>query len=144
MWWASTPPATTSAENIGFAIAIDSAKDTISVGRDATRSHRSPTWASRPLTVDGALVAQQDLSVDQGAYVVATTPDGPAGAAGISAGDVILGLDGQDVASPRTSARSCRICARVHRSSVVVVGPSGDERTIDVTLGSRPIPAEIP
>ncbi len=131
------------AENIGFAIAIDSAKDTISIAESDPLAPLAYLGVSTD-DVDGALVAQQNLSVDQGAFVVATTPEGPAGAAGINAGDVILGVDGQDVAIPEDISSILSELRPGTQVSVLVVGPSGDERTVDVTLGSRPIPAEIP
>ena len=84
------------AENIGFAIAIDSAKDTIA---KAQQSPLAPTAylgvSTQPVTAD--LAVQLDLSVDQGAYVSATTNDGPAAAAGIGEGDVIVAVDGREV-----------------------------------------------
>jgi serine protease Do len=131
------------AENIGFAIAIDSAKDTI------TSAERDPLAPLAYLgvstdNVDAALVAQQGLSVDEGAYVVATTPDGPAGAAGIEAGDVIVEIDGQGVAIPEDISAILADLRPGTQVGVLVVGPSGDERTVDVRLGSRPIPAVIP
>ena len=114
------------AENIGFAIAIDSAKDTIA---KAQQSPLAPTAylgvSTQPVTAD--LAVQHDLSVDQGAYVSATTNDGPAAAAGIGEGDVIVAVDGRDGQDRRkTWARSsirsgrtrpCRWRSSVRRAS---------------------------
>ena len=67
------------AENIGFAIAIDSAKDTIAKAAGQTR-WRPPAYlgvstaARRPRTSPSSWISP----CDQGAYVVATTADGPA------------------------------------------------------------------
>jgi S1-C subfamily serine protease len=131
------------AENIGFAIAIDSAKDTISSAQN------DPLAAAAYLGVqtDGVtpqLAAQQGLAVDQGAFVVATTSDGPAQAAGIAEGDVIVSIDGKDVS---TAEDLGAILAEIRPGTAVqidIVGSSGDHRTVDVTLGTRPLPAEIP
>jgi S1-C subfamily serine protease len=131
------------AENIGFAIAIDSAKDTISSAQN------EPLAATAYLGVqtDGVtpqLATQQGLSVDSGAFVVATTSDGPAQDAGIAEGDVIVAVDGQDVS---TAEDLGSILGEIEPGTPVqieIVGSTGDRRTIDVTLGTRPLPAEIP
>jgi S1-C subfamily serine protease len=131
------------AENIGFAIAIDSAKDTITASEDDPLAPLSYLGVSTD-TVDGAVAAQEGLTVDHGAFVVATTPDGPAGDAGIHAGDVIVGIDGKDVTRPEDISTILNDLRPGTSIGVQVVGPSGDERTVDLTLGSRPIPTEIP
>ena len=86
------------AQNIGFAIPIDSVKETI------TQAESNPLAPAAYLgvqttTVNGALAAQFQLSANAGAYVVATTTDGPAAGAGISQGDVIVAIDGKAVAT---------------------------------------------
>ncbi|HEY6566786.1 MAG TPA: trypsin-like peptidase domain-containing protein [Actinomycetota bacterium] len=131
------------AENIGFAIAIDSAKDTISASQQDPLAPQAYLGVSTD-TVDGAVAAQQDLTVDHGAYVVSTTSDGPAGAAGVEAGDVIVAIDGADVTTPEDISAILSDLRPGDEVSIVLVGPSGDERTIELSLGSRPIPAEIP
>jgi serine protease Do len=131
------------AENIGFAIPIDSAKDTI------TQSTQDPLSASAYLgvsthSVDGAVASQLGLSVDHGAYVLATTKSGPAADAGISDGDVIVSIDGQGVATSEDLGTILDNLEPGQRVSVEVVEPSGDQRSIDVVLGTRPLPTNIP
>src|SRR5206468_4306780 len=75
------------AENIGFAISIDSAKSAID------QAVNDPAAAAAYLGVSSqsvtpAVAAQLGLSVDAGAYVVATTDGGPAAQAGIKDGDI--------------------------------------------------------
>ena len=87
---------------------------------------------------------QLNLSVDQGAYVSATTNDGPAAAAGIGEGDVIVAVDGREV---RTAEDLGSILDSIRPDTTVpveIVGPSGEQRTIQVTLAERPLPVNIP
>jgi len=131
------------AQNIGFAIAIDSAKETI---QQAITEPLAPSAylgvQSQPVTAD--LAYQLGLQSDHGAYVLAVTNDGPAATAGIRDGDVIVSIDGQPVA---TSDDVAAILAGLQPDDTVtveVVTPSGSQRSFDVTLGVRPLPAELP
>jgi serine protease Do len=129
------------AENIGFAIAIDTAKDAI------TQAEEHPLKASAYLGVatqdiTPAVAGSLGLSVDSGALVVAVTPNGPAAGAGIAEGDVIVSVNGTSVGS---SADLGDVLAGLNpgeTASVGVVTPSG-AKTVDVTLGTRPLPAQI-
>jgi S1-C subfamily serine protease len=132
-----------SAQNIGFAIAIDSVKQTIA---DAEAHPLAPSAylgiVSQTVTTDVAI--QFGLKVDQGAYVVATTTDGPAGGAGIRQGDVIVGIDGKQVASENDVGTILNGLKPGDRVAVDVVGSDGTTRTVEVILGARPSPAELP
>ena len=134
---------TTSAENIGFAIAIDSAKDTIA------RAEQDPLAPSaylgvitEPVTAD--LVFRFGLETDHGAYVVATSPSGPAGGAGIHEGDVIVSLDGHAIDGPEDLGNVLGDLEPGSSVMVEFVSASGDTTTLDVTLGTRPLPIELP
>jgi S1-C subfamily serine protease len=132
-----------SAENIGFAIAIDSAKDTIANAEDSPLAPTAYLGVStQPVTADLAL--QQGLSTDQGAYVSATTSDGPAAGAGITEGDVIVSIDGRAVNSPEDLGSILDSIRPDTTVPVEVVGSSGERRTIQVTLAERPLPVDIP
>ncbi len=132
-----------SAQNIGFAIAIDSVKQTI------TDAQENPLGVSaylgvitEPVTSD--LAFQLGLTVEEGAYVVDTPSDGPAEAAGITTGDVIVSIDGNDVATADDVGRILEGLKAGQEVVVEVVGTDGSRRTIDVTLAARPGPAQLP
>jgi S1-C subfamily serine protease len=72
--------------------------------------------------------------------VLATTGDGPAAGAGISQGDVIVSIDGHDITSDSDLSDILRGLSPDDSVPVAVVGPNGEQRTIDVTLGTRPLP----
>ncbi len=130
------------AENIGFAIAIDSAKAAI---QQAIDSPLAPTGylgvSTQGVTPDMAY--QLSLQVEQGAYVIATTQGGPAADAGIKSGDVIVSVDGNTVTSAEDLGT---ILAKLQPgdSVTVVVNRDGQEQSIDVTLDARPMPTDLP
>jgi S1-C subfamily serine protease len=127
------------AENIGFAIAIDSARPAVD---RAIADPEAPVAYLGVFTQDvtADLVFQLDLPVDEGAYIVDVSPDGPAEAAGIEAGGVIVSFDGEDV----TGQDQLGELIHAHRPSdeveVVVVNAGGDRETFTVELGLNPGP----
>lgn len=131
------------AQNIGFAIAIDSVKQTLA---DAEAHPLAPSayLGVVPQTVTAAVAFQFGLTVNKGAYVVAIPSGAPAGAAGIKQGDVIVGIDGHIVASADDVAAILEKLKPGMQVPVQVVGADGRERTIQVTLGTRPEPAQLP
>jgi serine protease Do len=131
------------AENIGFAIAIDAAKDTIE------RAMTDPLGASpylgvslQSVTADAAY--QLGLSVESGAYVLAVTTDGPAAGAGIEAGHVIVGLDGREVGSADDLGDVMETLEAGQEVEIEVVDAEGASETIVITLGTRPLPDQLP
>ena len=131
---------------IGFAIPIDIARPIMSqalAGKPLAR----PYLGVRFETIDPQVKAEQHLSVDQGALLVATpdqgsgaqpaiAPDGPA-AAGLKEGDVIVAVESQSLDEQ-------------HPLDLVVSGYSpgqtvsltvrrgSDTLTLKITLGTRP------
>ena len=132
-----------SAENIGFAIAIDSAKDTIAAAQTDPLAATAYIGVSSQ-TVNSALAQQFNLGVDHGAYVLATTADGPAQAAGIAEGVVIVSVDGNEISSAEDLGKTLEGLEPGQRVSVGIVTSGGTSRTVEVTLGSRPLPTELP
>jgi S1-C subfamily serine protease len=132
-----------SAQNIGFAIAIDSVKQTIADAQE------NPLGVSAYLgvitkTVTSDLAFQLGLEVEEGAYVLDTPSDAPAQAAGISAGDVIVSIDGNQVSTADDVGTILDGLKAGQMVSVEVIGTDGARRTIDVTLAARPGPAQLP
>jgi serine protease Do len=129
------------AENIGFAIPIDRAKPVIDESID------EPLAAAAYLGVstrdnDPDVAFELDLPVEDGVVVLGTTGDGPAEAAGITEGDVILAIDGREIDSSITLQE---VLADLQPGDVVdveVVHPDGERETVQVTLGTRPLPVD--
>jgi S1-C subfamily serine protease len=131
------------AENIGFAIAIDSVRDAIQKAIDDPLAP-TPYLGVTTQGVTPDLAFQLGLRTETGAYVVATLKDGPAAGAGIRAGDVIVSIQGQEVSSSGSLSDVLESLAPGQEVTVDVMGPSGDLRSIQVVLGTRPLPVELP
>jgi S1-C subfamily serine protease len=93
-------------------------------------------------TVTADVAFQLDLSVERGAIVLGLTGDGPAAAAGIQEGDVIIGIDGRSVSSRDDLEPILEALRPGDTVTVELVGSGGDRRTVDVTLGTRPLPID--
>ena len=123
-----------SIEGIGYAIPSDYATevaDKIIAGETVTHAYIGLTMQ----TVNAQNSFRNNLSVDQGAYVVEVASGGPAEAAGIQQGDVITRI-GDDAIS---SADAAILAVRSHEigdTVEVTVMRGSQELTFDVTLGS--------
>ena len=88
-------------------------------------------------TVDADIAELYGLPVDAGAVVADLDPQGPAVAAGLEAGDIVVAIDGEDVTSMADLAG--RIQQRSPGEDVeVAVIREGEELTVTVTLAERP------
>jgi S1-C subfamily serine protease len=127
------------AENIGFAISIDSALSTI---RHAIEDPAAPVAYLGVVSDDvtASLVLQLDLPVERGAYIIDVSPDGPAEGAGVEAGDVIVRFDGDEVTGQEQLGELIRDHQPGDEVEVVVVKPSGSTEAYIVELGLNPGP----
>src|SRR5207302_6942263 len=127
------------AENIGFAISIDTAKPIV---RGAVANPRGPVAFLGVTTEDvtPGLAFQFNLPVRSGAYVLDVAPGGPAQKAGIRGGDVIVAFDGRPVTGSDALGRMIRAGRPGARATAVVVQPSGARKTFTMTLGVNPLP----
>jgi len=130
------------AENIGFAISIDSAKSPISQAISHPLQAAAYLGVStRDVTPD--LAFQLGLSVEKGAFVLATLTGGPAAAAGIHQGDVIVEVDGKSIDAAADLGRVLDTLKPGDTVDVKVTGSNGQERTVSVKLGTKPLPTEF-
>jgi serine protease Do len=130
---------TQSAENIGFAIPIDTATPTI------TGAERNPSAPVAYLGVTAqdvtrSVAFQFNLPVNSGAYIVGVAPGAPAEQAGIQAGDIVVAFDGHGVTSASQLGQLIRERQPGDHVTVTVVTPGASRRTVDVTLGTNPLP----
>jgi S1-C subfamily serine protease len=131
-----------SAENIGFAISIDSAKSAIEQAiSEPLRATAYLGVSTRDVTSD--LAFQLGLRTDSGAYVLATLENGPAADAGIREGDVIVEIDGKPIQAAEDLGRVLEEFSPGDEVDVRVIGPDGQERTHSVVLGTKPLPTEF-
>jgi S1-C subfamily serine protease len=128
------------AENVGFAIAINRARPVIEHAIDDPQGP-APLLGVSTQTVTPELVAQFGLSVDTGVLVRTLGEDGPAAAAGIQAGDVIVAVAGDEVTG--NASLQERLLEHEPGETVEVTLVRDDETlTVQVTLGVRPLPIE--
>ena len=133
---------TDSAENIGFAIAIDSAKGTIRQAiSDPLRATAYLGVSTRDVTAD--LAFQLGLDVQRGALVLAALTDGPAADAGIHEGDVIVDVNGEPIEAASDLGRVLDSLRPGEEVQVRVIGTDGAERSESVRLGTKPLPTEF-
>jgi serine protease Do len=130
------------AQSIGFAIAIDSAKDAID---HAIASPLAPTGYLGIQTADltPAMAQQLGTTTQDGAYVIGTTKGGPADTAGMKSGDVIVSVNGKTVSSA-TDLGGILGGLQPGTSVPVVVDRGGQQVTLNVTLAARPLPSQLP
>ncbi|MDQ1375605.1 MAG: hypothetical protein QOJ09_2943 [Actinomycetota bacterium] len=126
------------AQNIGFAIAVNTIKPLLAELRTGRQPSSNPGYLgvqSQTLTPD---IAQQfGFSTDRGAIVAQVVPGSPADQAGLRRGDVITKLGDQDVSSAEDLVNAVR--GKHPGDKVEVTFKRGeDERTATLTLGSPP------
>ena len=125
------------AQNVGFAISIDSARPII----DQLRAGQAVELAYlgvQTKTVTPAIANELKLASQTGAVVVRVQPRTAAARAGMEVNDVIVAVDGQAVR--RADDVGAAIRGRRPGDTVrITVLRGGERRTLDVTLGSVPL-----
>jgi putative serine protease PepD len=119
---------------VGFAIPVDYAMQ-IAEELIATGTARHPYLGISSLTVSPAIAERYGLPVDAGVLVDAVQPGSPAEAAGIKAGDIIVGIGGTRI----TSVEDVFLAIRSHRVGDVVsveIVRGAERLTLEATLGS--------
>ena len=128
------------ADNIGFAIQMNAAKQTI---LDAAENPSSPIAYLGVGSVDASdpqLRFQLEIGAERGAAVVNVAPGGPAERAGIEVGDVIVSFDGEAADSSKELGERIRAHEPGDAVDVEVVHPDGSRDTVTVALGTNPLP----
>jgi serine protease Do len=129
------------AQNLGFSIAIDRARPIIEQlerGEGAVTPDQAflgvTTADVRSLT--DAQRQRFDIEVEEGALVTEVVPDSAADDAGVEVGDVIVAVDGEEIAQA-TEVRAAVIEHEPGDRVELRVDRDGEERTVEVTLGRR-------
>ncbi len=146
---ASSSAGNAPAQNIGFAIAIDSVKPRLAelrqggpggagnAGAQPVPVNNSAYMGVAVGTVTPAVQQQLQLTPSSGAYVVSVQPGSPADKAGIRANDVIVSFNGSPIASASGLTSAIHpLKPGDHVSVGLYRGPA--QLTVDVTLGARP------
>ena len=129
------------AENVGFAIAIDSALPVIEEILSEPAEERA--WLGVLVSeVDPMIAGELGLPTDvQGALITDIVDDAPAADAGMKAGDVIIAIEGEEIRRYEDLTRVLIGHDPGDTVTVDVVNADGSE-SFEVTLEQRPVPAE--
>jgi len=127
------------ASGVGFAIPSNRVKfivpQIIETG-SVTHTGRASLGVS-VATVDAAMAAQDNLSVDHGALIVSVTPNGPAASAGLRAGDVVVQIDNTPVTGVQ-SLGDALLSKSPGDTVAVKVYRGSQQMTVNVKLGELP------
>ena len=126
-------------QNIGFSIAIDSAKPIIDDIQQGNGEITPDTPRLGVTTIPVDTVADEvreqfNIESDEGAFVVDVVPESGAAAAGLEQGDVILLVDGEEI----TSNEQLGDIVRDHAPGdtiEIVIERDGEEQTLTAEIG---------
>ena len=125
------------AQNVGFAIAIDSARpiiDQLREGSDVKLAY----LGVQTRTVTPATAKEESLTTQTGAIVIKVEPGSAAAEGGLKRGDVIVAVDGNQV----RRADDVGSAIRGHRPGDTVrltIERAGERQTLSIRLGSVPL-----
>jgi S1-C subfamily serine protease len=125
------------AQNVGFAIAIDSARPIIDQLREG-RDVRLAYLGVQTRTVTPATAKEDSLTTQTGAIVIKVEPGSAAAEAGLERGDVVVSVDGMQV----RRADDVGSAIRGHRPGDTVkltIERAGERQVLTVRLGSVPL-----
>jgi 2-alkenal reductase len=122
---------------VGFAIPVDIVK----LVYPSLIQNGSYSWAylgvTSPADVPGFLQPEEMQNAPDGAFIAEVTPGGPAATAGLQPGDVVVGVDGEEV---RSFEELLTIVAFHQPGEQVTlsVARGGEQLELPLTLGERP------
>lgn len=127
---------TTSAQGIGFAISIDSAKpiiqQLIQTGKVAV-----PYLGVSIASVTPSIAAANGLARNDGVYIQQVVTGTPAAKGGLQQGDIIFGIDNDTVADT-SDFQKALLKHKPGDTVTLKVNRNGTEMTVSVTLGEKP------
>jgi putative serine protease PepD len=127
------------AENIGFAIQIDSVKPTVFQAAEHPSQPVAFMGISSADASDPSVEFEFDPQVNSGAVIVDVVSGGPAEQGGIRVGDVVVQFGGQAVDSAERLGELIREHRPGDQVEVGVVHSDGSRDTLTVTLGVNPV-----
>src|SRR5690606_26549970 len=122
------------AEGLGFAVPINRALDLARQLIDRAKTLRRGVLGGTLTPEIRDLIAQefgQEITVSRGAYITQVMPDSPAERAGLRPGDVVVGIDGDQIEAMEEL-----------RDAVVAAG-FGGQLTLEVARGAQRVKVEV-
>ena len=127
------------AQNVGFAISIDTAKSIIEDLRSG-KAIKTAFLGVETQEVTPAVAKELKLTSDSGVVIMRLTSGAPAADAGLKTDDVIIAVANNEVTSPDDLAVQIRRFTPGEKVDVLIER-NGDQKTVSVTLGTRPTEA---
>jgi serine protease Do len=128
------------AENVGFAIQVDSAKPVIFQAAEHPQAPVAYLGVSSVDASNAQIQFELNPPVSKGAAVLSVVKNGPADRAGIQVGDVVVSFEGQTVDTSAQLGDAIRSHRPGDDVSMTVVHRDGTRSTVTVTLGTNPVP----
>ncbi len=122
-------------QGLGFAIAIDSIKGVLDEFQE-TKTISTPWMGVVGYTIDKKLATYYNLSVEKGALLL-EVPKGPAKTAGLLVGDIIIGLDDEEVSSVQLLTQKI-VMRRIGDEVKITYLRKGKKSEMKITLGKAP------
>jgi serine protease Do len=129
---------TSAAENIGFAIQINSVTPTITQTAEEPGEPVAFMGISSTDASDEEFQFTVGTSVEEGAGIISVVPSGPAEDAGLEEGDVIVSFDGETIPDAAALGEAIRSHEPGDTVEFEVVRPTGERETLSVELGVNP------
>jgi S1-C subfamily serine protease len=129
---------TSSAENIGFAIQINSVTPTITQAAEEPGEPVAFMGIGSTDASDPNFRFQYGTPVEEGAGIVNVVPGGPADEAGVELGDVVVSFSGESIPDSETLGEVIRSHDPGDTVEVEVVRATGERVTLTVILGVNP------
>lgn len=126
------------AEGIGFAVSIDTASQFIS---QVVEQEPQPFIGITGLDLSPAIAQQYQLPIDTGVLVVDIAPNSPAQQGELTVGDILIGLNGEEVATSQDLQRVLEIY-QPGDEVTLLINRDGNEIEVPLTLGESPIVRE--
>jgi serine protease Do len=121
---------------IGFAIPSEVAQNVVKALKEKGTVTRG--WIGVQIQpVNGDIADSLGLKVEKGALVADVQKNAPAAEAGVKSGDVILGVNGENVDGPRELARKIAGLGPEAKADLMI-WRDGEQQTISVKLGTLP------
>ena len=122
---------------IGFAVPSAMVRAVLASAKSGLRHVKRPWLGAATQTVTADIAASLDMTRPRGVMIRSLYQGGPADLAGMAVGDVIVAIDGHDVASPK--ALNFRMGTRmIGKTASFDVWRDGDVRSLDLKLVAAP------
>ncbi len=123
-------------QGLGFAIAIDSIKGVLEEFRD-TKTISTPWMGVVGYTIDKKLATYYKLPVEKGALLL-DVPKGPAKEAGLKIGDIIVGLNDEEIVSVQILTQKI-VKRKIGDEVKITYYRKGKKSDMKITLGKAPL-----